>query len=73
MFTELIGKFGFLLGCLAASLLVVMMFGISWFITCGIVYLITLCFNLTFSWSIATGIWLVMCLLRSVFNVTVKK
>lgn len=30
-------------------------------------------FGLTFKWSIATGIWLIICILRSVFNVTVKK
>lgn len=48
---------------------------LSWIITCGLIKLITLCFGLTFSWSTATGIWLVMALLRSVFksNTTVKK
>ena len=73
MFTMLTGKFGFALGCLAAVMVIAAIFAISWIITCGIIYLIALCFNLTFSWAIATGIWLVMCLLRSIFNVTVKK
>lgn len=41
---------------------------ISWAITSGIIYLITLCFGWTFSWVIATGIWLVMFLLKSVFG-----
>ena len=45
---------------------------ISWLITCGIFYLITLCFSLEFSWLTATGVWLVMILLRSIFSVTVK-
>ena len=36
---------------------------ISWLMTCGIVKLITLCFGLTFSWPVATGIWLVLLLL----------
>ena len=45
---------------------------ISWLITCGIFYLITLCFDLGFSWLTATGVWLVMVLLRSIFSVTVK-
>ena len=45
---------------------------ISWLITCGIFYLITLCFSLKFSWLTATGVWLVMILLRSIFSVTVK-
>lgn len=48
-------------------------YGLSWIVTCGIIKLITMCFGLTFKWSIATGIWLVICILRSIFNVTVKK
>ena len=46
--------------------------GISWIATCGIIYLITLCFSLKFSWGIATGIWLIMILLKAIFNITVK-
>ena len=45
---------------------------ISWLITCGIFYLITLCFGLKFSWLTATGVWLVMILLKSIFNTTNK-
>lgn len=54
-------------------IVVLLCYGISWLITCGIIKLITLCFGLTFKWSIATGIWLVICLLRSIFRVTVNK
>ena len=43
-------------------------YGISWIATCGIIKLITMCFGWTFKWNIATGIWLIMCLLSSVFN-----
>lgn len=39
----------------------------SWIVTCGIVKLITLCFGWYFSWPIATGIWLIVILIRSVF------
>ena len=53
--------------------LLVLCYGISWIVTCGIIKLITLCFGLTFKWSIATGIWLIICLLRSIFRVTVRK
>ena len=45
---------------------------ISWLITCGLFYLITLCFSLEFSWLTATGVWLVIILLRSIFSITVK-
>lgn len=41
---------------------------LSWIVTCGIIKLITLCFGVAFSWLIATGIWLVFLLLRSVFG-----
>lgn len=53
----------------------VLMFGLSWILTCGVVKLITLCFGWTFKWSIATGIWLVGILLTGIFksNVTVDK
>lgn len=75
MFDKFTRKFGFTLGCLAAVLIFLFVCAVSWIATCGIVYLITLCFDLTFSWAIATGIWFVIWLLRSIFksDVTVKK
>lgn len=54
-------------------ILIVLAYGASWIATCGIIKLITMCFGLTFKWSIATGIWLIMCLAKTVFNITVKK
>lgn len=56
-------------------LAVVAIYALSWIVTCGIVKLITMCFSLTFSWSIATGIWLIYILLKNLFsnNVTIKK
>ena len=58
-----------------AGLIIVGLYTISWLITCGIIFLICCCFDLTFKWSIATGIWLVMCLMKKVFqhNTTIKK
>lgn len=47
-------------------------YGLSWIVTCGIIKLIAMCFGWTFKWSIATGIWLIICLLQSIFKVTVK-
>ena len=52
--------------------ILVFAYGLSWIVTCGIIKLITMCFGWTFKWSIATGIWLIICILRSIFNVTVK-
>lgn len=51
--------------------------GLSWIVTCGIIKLITVCFGLEFSWTVATGIWLIMFLLKGLFskiiNIRVKE
>ena len=62
-----IKKPGTIAGIIAVLFIVITLFALSWIITCGIIKLITLCFGWTFSWPIATGIWLVMILLRKVF------
>ena len=49
-------------------LLVVLANVLSWGITVGIIYLITLCFGLEFSLLMATGIWLVLTLVGSFFK-----
>lgn len=54
-------------------LTIAFLYGISWIITCGIIKLITMCFGFVFTWKFATGVWLIICLLKSVFNITVKK
>ena len=43
-------------------LLAIIAYTISWLATCGLIKLITLCFGWTFSWLIATGIWLILLL-----------
>ena len=48
-------------------------YGLTWIATCGIIKIITMNFGLTFKWSIATGVWLIICILGLVFAVTVKK
>lgn len=57
---------------IAATIVMILIFvsccGLSLIVTCGIVKLITMCFGLTFKWSIAIGIWLILCLLRDSFN-----
>lgn len=53
--------------------IIVLCYGLSWIITCGIIKLVAMCFGLTFKWSIATGIWLILCLLKSNFNVKAEK
>lgn len=55
------------MGCILAVLFIIFEYALSWIATCGLIKLITLCFGWAFSWTIATGIWLVMVLLKSIF------
>lgn len=41
---------------------------LSLVVTCGIIKLITICFGLKFKWLVAVGIWLIMCLLSTIFK-----
>lgn len=56
------------IGVLVCIVVVILLCSVSWIITCGVIKLITMCFGLTFKWSVATGIWLVMALLRTIFK-----
>lgn len=40
----------------------------SWIVTCGFVKLIFMCFAFTFTWKIATGIWLTLLMLAITFS-----
>ena len=54
-------------------LIMIACLGARWLITCGLIKLITICFGLAFSWSIATGIWLILLILKSIFSDSSKK
>ncbi len=58
-----------------AALVLAAAYGISWICTCGVIKLVTMCFGWTFDLGVATGIWLLMCLARTVLNhtITIKK
>lgn len=58
---------------LVGIVILILCVGFSWLITCGIIELITICFGLTFNWATATGIWLILGLLGSVFRVTINR
>lgn len=66
---------GTAIGVITAILIWAAVMALSWVCTCGVIKLITFCFGWTFSWKIATGIWLIMCLARTVFknSTTIKK
>lgn len=59
-------------GCLVAVILFVLALAVSWAATVGIIYLICLCFHWQFTLLVATGVWLVMCLLSGTFKVVVN-
>lgn len=69
------GKLAKLFTAATIILLSVLILGISWIGTCGVIYLVTLCFNWTFKWNIATGIWLILLVVGPILKprVTVKK
>ena len=55
-----------LLTVLAVIGIIVLSYALSWGITCGVIKLITLCFGLSFSLKYATGIWLILVLIKSI-------
>ena len=59
---------GAMTAIIITMVLVASIYAISWIATCGIIKLITLCFGWTFRWSIATGIWLILCIAKSIFS-----
>ncbi len=61
-------KIGYCVGGIIAILAWLVLCAISWGVTCGIIKLVTLCFGWVFTWKTATGIWMIMYLVRSVFN-----
>ena len=55
------------MGCFLAALFIIFAYALSWIVTCSLIKLITLCFGWAFSWAIATGIWIVLVILKSIF------
>ena len=56
-----------MLKALIITLALVIGCAISWAVTVGIIKLITMCFSIGFSLPVATGICLILCLLKLVF------
>jgi hypothetical protein len=49
------------------ALAIICLYILSWIATCGIIKLITMLLGLSFSWAIATAIWLIMILIKACF------
>lgn len=43
-------------------------YALSWALCVGVMKLITMCFSWPFSLPVATGIWLILCLLKLLFH-----
>lgn len=57
------------MGCFFTILTLVALYAISWALTCGLIYLIAICFGLSITLPIATGVWLVCVLI----NIAIKR
>ena len=60
-----------ILAFIIVATIVVLSYGTSWLVTCGIVKLVTMCFDMEFQWKIATGIWLILISVK-IFTTTLK-
>lgn len=60
------------MGCLVAIVLAVVIYGISWALTVGLIKLVCICLGLAFSLKVATGIWIILCILQSFFRSSSK-
>ena len=52
---------------LVVALVLIIGYALSWVLIVGTIKLITMCFSIGFSLPIATGIWLILCLLKLIF------
>lgn len=48
--------------------LIIMVVLLSWLVTCGLVKILTLCFDFDFSWKMATGVWVGLSIVQSIFS-----
>lgn len=58
---------------LLTILLFILLNGLSFLITAGILKLIFACFGLAFSWKIALGVWLILLILNGIGSATKTK
>ena len=56
------------MGCLLTLFLMLIGYGISFGVTAGAFWLICWALNFAFSWKIVVGVWVVICILQSIFS-----
>lgn len=68
-------KHGGFVAAVIFVLFIIAIYACSWLVTCGLIKLITMCFGWDFTWAMATGVWLIFLIAKSIFShhTTVKK
>ena len=68
-----------MLSVITVIIAIIVLYGLSWLLTCGLIYVAFLAFNwahlyeifaiapVHFSFKVATGIWIILCILRVIF------
>lgn len=56
------------IAAMVAIVTAILLYAFSWGITVGLIKLITICFGIKFKLAYATGIWLIICLIKILFN-----
>lgn len=56
----------------AILLILIALYGVSFLLTSGLVRLLSLAFGFTFSWKLSFGIWLILIIIKHIFNTEVK-
>jgi len=59
-------------GIMLSFISVILMLSFSWIGVSALVWLISLCFDFTFTIKIGTGVWLSMCLLNMSLKISVR-
>lgn len=55
-------------GVLTSIVVIIISIVVEWLLYCGLFKLITLCFNLVFTWKWATGVFLIVMVLKTIFK-----
>jgi hypothetical protein len=56
------------LAVLITMIIMIFGLGLSWALTCSLFYFITSLFGLEFHWSVATGVWAILCVINDILK-----
>lgn len=61
------------MGCAVALFIILLVALLNFLVSAGIVYVLSICFGFTFTWKLALGIFILMCLASSIFGNKLSK